>query len=338
MPIQQQKLSSSEIASYILMAIALSIVLYKGLLGALFAGLLVHSLVHTLSPLLGKKISGPRAKMVAVAALAVLVVSVLSLAIWGAIAFFQSDAGNMHTLLQRMADIIDASRSQIPAWLREHLPDNADALREMIASWLREHAVEAKTLGEETGRAVAHLLIGMIIGAMVALHDTDSTPRYLPLALALRDRVVNLNDAFQRIVFAQVRIAAINAALTALYLFVILPLAGVALPLSKSLVVITFLAGLLPVVGNLISNTVLVIVALSHGLQTAIASLVFMVIIHKLEYFLNARIIGSHIQARAWELLVAMLVMETLFGLPGVIAAPVYYAYIKKELMNNALV
>ena len=30
--------------------------------------------------------------------------------------------------------------------------------------------------------------------------------------------------------------------------------------------------------------------------------------------------------------------METLFGLPGVVAAPVYYAYLKKELGDQGLV
>jgi predicted PurR-regulated permease PerM len=82
----------------------------------------------------------------------------------------------------------------------------------------------------------------------------------------------------------------------------------------------------------------LVIVALSHSLQIALASLVYMMVIHKLEYFLNARIIGAHINARAWELLTAMLVMEAMFGLPGVAAAPVFYAYLKLELTERGLV
>jgi predicted PurR-regulated permease PerM len=110
------------------------------------------------------------------------------------------------------------------------------------------------------------------------------------------------------------------------------------LPLSKTMVVVTFVAGLLPVIGNLISNTVLVVVGLSHSLHTAVVALVFLVTIHKLEYFLNAKIIGSHIDARAWELLAAMLVMEAVFGVPGVIAAPVLYAYLKRELSENGLV
>jgi predicted PurR-regulated permease PerM len=273
-----------------------------------------------------------------VAALATLTVALLSLAIWSLIEFFKSDAGSLQTLLQRLADIIEASRSQMPAWIVDHLPGDADSLREAISSWLREHSVEAKLLGQEAGHAVVHIVIGMIIGAMVALHDAGEEPVYMPLALALRERVGKLSHCFRQIVFAQVRISAINAVLTAIYLFVVLPMADVHLPLKKSLVLITFLAGLLPVVGNLISNSMLVIVALSHSLQIALASLVYMMVIHKLEYFLNARIIGAHINARAWELLTAMLVMEAMFGLPGVAAAPVFYAYLKLELTERGLV
>jgi len=120
--------------------------------------------------------------------------------------------------------------------------------------------------------------------------------------------------------------------------FVVLPLAGVNLPLSKTVVAVTFIAGLLPVIGNLISNTVMVVVGLSYSLNVAIAGLAFLVVVHKLEYFLNARIIGSHINARAWELLTAMLFGETLFGIAGVIAAPVFYAYVKKELSARELI
>jgi predicted PurR-regulated permease PerM len=326
------------IASYVLAAGALYFVLHVGLLGALFSGLLVFSLVHMLAPPLERHISGKRAKLVAVAGLSALVIGALSLAIWGTILYLQSDAGNLQNLLQKMADIIESSRDQIPEWLMMHIPDDADALREMMIAWLRAHALEAKVLGEQAGRAAAHVLIGMIIGAMAALHEKTIDMPYLPLAGALAERLARLNDAFRRIVFAQVRIAGINAVLTGIYLLIVLPLLGVNLPLAKTLVVITFLTGLLPVVGNLISNTILVIVGLSHSLNVAVGSLVFLMVIHKLEYFLNARIIGTQIQARSWELLVAILAMEAAFGLYGVIAAPVLYAYVKSELMKSQLV
>jgi predicted PurR-regulated permease PerM len=326
------------IASYVLAAVALLLVLHTGLLAALLSGLLVYSLVHVLSPALGKNIGDHRARMVAVTLLGTLIVLLLSLAVWGAVTFFQSEAGSLGALMKKMADIVEASRGQMPDWMKEHVPASAEAIRDAISAWLRAHAAHAQTIGQQAGRTVAHLLIGMAIGAMAALYDTTSPPNYKPLAAALHARVVNLHSAFRQIVFAQVRIAALNAIFTAIYLAVVLPLAGIHLPLTKTMIAITFVAGLLPVLGNLISNSVIVIVSLSHSMTIAMASLVFLIVIHKLEYFLNARIIGSHINARAWELLAAMLTMEAVFGLPGVIAAPVFYAYLKKELCEQGLV
>ena len=65
---------------------------------------------------------------------------------------------------------------------------------------------------------------------------------------------------------------------------------------------------------------------------------VFPVVVRKLEYFVNARVMGSEIHARAWELLLAMLVMDAIFGIPGVVAAPVFYAYLKNELSARRLI
>jgi predicted PurR-regulated permease PerM len=150
--------------------------------------------------------------------------------------------------------------------------------------------------------------------------------------------MARLGNAFRRVVFAQVRISAINACLSAIFLLVVLPILGIHLPLAKTLVVLTFVVGLLPVIGNLVSNTAIVVVALSVSIGAAFAALAFLIVIHKLEYFLNARIVGSRINARAWELLAAMLVMESAFGMAGIIAAPIYYAYLKDELAARELV
>jgi predicted PurR-regulated permease PerM len=140
------------------------------------------------------------------------------------------------------------------------------------------------------------------------------------------------------VVFAQIRISAVNTFFTAIYLAVVLPSAGVHLPLIKTMIAITFVVGLIPVIGNLISNTVIVIVSLSQSLSVAIGSLLYLVVIHKFEYFLNARIVGTQIRANAWELLIAMLCMEAAFGVVGVVAAPIYYAYIKAELRTRDLI
>src|SRR5690349_8718267 len=84
-----------------------------------------------------------------------------------------------------------------------------------------------------------------------------------------------------------------------LYLLVIVPWIGIQLPLGKTMMAVTFITGLLPVIGNLISNTVIVVVSLSVSPLLAVGSLGFLVVIHKLEYFVNARVMGGQINARA---------------------------------------
>jgi predicted PurR-regulated permease PerM len=335
---ESEKQRNCAIASFLLAAVALLLVMHAGLLAALYSGLLVYALVHLIAPRLGSRLSGQRAKLMAVTVLGGLIVFSLTIASWATLSFFLSDAGSLPVLLKKMADLIEASRSQIPNWLAAYLPQSAEALQQTLTDWMREHAAQAKQVGEQTGRTLVHLLIGMVIGAMAALYDTTQVHHFMPLASALHQRISNLHLAFRHIVFAQVRIAAINAIFTGIFLAVLLPLGGIHLPFVKTMVLITFLAGLLPVIGNLISNTVIVVIGLSHSMSTAGIALIFLVTIHKLEYFLNARIVGAQINARAWELLAAMLIMEALFGIPGVIAAPVFYAYLKSELSKAGLV
>ncbi len=328
-----------EIAAWILTGIGLLLVLELHLLPALLAGLLVFELVHIMAPRLRIWRMGHEwSKVVAVTVLTVMVVVLIILIIIGVIGLLRTDVGSVSALLRQMAEIIDGSRRALPPWLVENLPANADELRQTAATWLREHARELRGVGTDFGRAFAHILIGMIIGAFVSLSEARSGQELGPLAQAMLERAARVGNAFRRIVFAQVRISALNTTLTTIYLTIVLPLSGVHLPLTKTMIAITFVAGLLPVVGNLISNTVIVIVSLSHSLYVALSSLVFLVVIHKLEYFVNARIVGTQIRARAWELLLAMLTMEAAFGIPGLVAAPIYYAYLKDELKSRGLI
>ncbi|MES2365515.1 MAG: hypothetical protein V4563_06460 [Pseudomonadota bacterium] len=330
--------SACEIAAWLAAAASLLFVLVFHLLPALLAGLLVFELVHLISPWIARRLPGQRAKIIAVALLSFTVVSLLILACVGLIAFFRSDAGSLPMLFSKMAQIIEDSRKILPGWVLERLPADAESFKLAAAEWLRTHATTLQLAGKEAGRLIAHIIVGMIIGGLVALREVVSEEDYKPLARALSERICRLGLAFRRIVFAQVRIAGLNAMFTAIYLAVILPLAGIHLPLTKTMIAITFIAGLLPVIGNLISNTIIVIISLSQSLAIAIGSLVFLILIHKLEYFLNARIVGSQIRARAWELLAAMLLMESAFGLPGLVAGPIYYAYLKNELSVRGLV
>lgn len=326
----------SEIAAWILTGLGLLATLLLHLLPALLAGLLVYEMVHLTSPVLQTRLSGQRARMLVLTGLVVLVAGGV---VGGALAlvFYLRDPVHTATILEKLADSLSRARQTLPDGLARVVPENAAELKKILIHGVETHTQALQLAGASVGRVLVDVLLGLVIGGIVSLRRAHTEERR-PLARALHERVQRIAEAFRRVVFAQVRISAINAALSAIFLLVALPIAGVSLPLRKTLVVVTFLVGMLPVVGNLISNTVVVIVALSHSVYAAIACLVFLVVIHKLEYFLNAHIVGTRISAHAWELLVVMVVMESAFGIPGLIAAPIYYSYIKDELSSRQLI
>jgi predicted PurR-regulated permease PerM len=321
------------IASYVAAAVGLLLILLLRLLPALLAGLLVYEMVVSTAPLMGRRLPGDRARVLAVAVIGVVVVGLLTLLILGGISFFRNEIGNPQELWQdRLMPLVERARQQLPAAIVDRLPDSVEALRFTAMDWARSLA------GKEAARVLVHILIGLILGAIVALSRTRPTHQVGPFAAELSLRSARLSDAFHNIVFAQIKISLVNTAFTAIYLLCILPLCGVHLPLTKTLIIVTFIVGLLPVIGNLLSNTAITIVGLSVSLYVGLGALVFLIVIHKLEYFLNARIVGTQIRARAWELLVAMLMFEAAFGLPGVVAAPIFYAYLKSELEAERLI
>src|SRR6201994_3937622 len=80
----------SAVASWILAGIALFLVLKLHLLSALLAGLLTHELVRLLAPLVETRLTSKGARLVALAALAILTITLLILMTFGIFAFFKS--------------------------------------------------------------------------------------------------------------------------------------------------------------------------------------------------------------------------------------------------------
>jgi predicted PurR-regulated permease PerM len=331
--------SRSAIASWIIAGAGLFLVLKLHCLSALLGGLIVHELVRLLAPLVEKRLTGKGARLAALAALSILTITLLIVLIFATLAFFRSDAGNIHRVIDKADRILLEARTDLPPWVVENLPGDVNALKSAASQWTDDHSRQVQQFGKEITNFFVRSLIGMVIGALVSLHESSPrTSQMRPFAAALASRVSRFARSARLVIFAQIKISAINTAFTAIFILGILPLCGVHLPLAKTLVVVTFAVGLLPVLGNLISNTLIFIVGLSISAYVAIAALIFLVVIHKLEYFLNARIVGTRIRAHEWELLIAMLVMEVGFGVAGLIAAPIYYAYIKQELIDAGLI
>jgi predicted PurR-regulated permease PerM len=324
--------------SQVFAGVALVAVIWLGLLPALLGGLLIYQLVIFGAKRLGDVGVIPvTGKIILLVFISLVIVTVFAL---GGVLFasFLSDGPeSLVVLLQRMAKVVVTGSDYLPVWTHEYLPSNIDEWQRRASEWLLSNAQYFSVLGRDAGLFLIHLVVGMVIGGMVALHPANPSKR-APLAHALSERVMFLGTAFRRIVFSQVRISALNTLLTSIFLTIVMPLMGYDLPLVKTMIVVTFIVGLMPIIGNVISNTVIVLIALSISATAALAALIFLILMHKLEYFVNARIIGTQIRAKAWEILLALLVMDAAFGVAGLVAAPIYYAYLKDELAAKKLI
>ena len=329
-------ISGPVVASYILSGLSVFLVLRFHLLPAVFAGLAVHVLTVKLARRLPRNWGGWTHE-IALAALAVLVIFGLTGAVLGLWSFLNGNGG-MSALLDAAAGTLEKLRKAVSPTIAAYLPATVDELHAQISGMMREHGQKISSVGIAGAKTFVHVLFGMVVGGLTALHQFSDCTGWPPLAAALYARAQSLANAFDKVVFAQVKISALNTLLTALYLLVVLPLCGVTMPLLSVILPLTFVAGLLPVVGNLISNTAIVLISLGISPGVALASLLFLVAIHKLEYFTNARIVGGEVHARAWELLCAMLALEAFFGVAGLVAAPVAYAWLKSEMKMKSLI
>ncbi len=321
---------NSRFAAFIAAALLFFLLLELKLLVVMYAAMLVYALVILLSShLIDRGAQDGHSRWFAVVFVAVLVASTLVAAGFGLHLFLRNGL-NLHALLLQMSDIIESSRSWLPEIISAKLPQQDDLLVS-AGSLLRQHAADIGTVGLGALKNIGYTLIGILLGSMFAISARVEAHRLGPVSTNLMEQFIAIESAFWRVLSAQVRISALNTVLTAIYLIGILPMFGIDLPFAKTLIVVTFIAGLLPVIGNLISNTAITIISISQSLLVATASLTFLIVIHKLEYFVNARFVGQQINAKPHEILVMMLLMERLFGPAGVVAAPVFYAWLKAE-------
>jgi predicted PurR-regulated permease PerM len=243
-----------------------------------------------------------------------------------------------------LPDVADTSIPSASAWAQRRqieLPfTDFESLRAVVIDTLQQEAHYLRNVAHFAGSTTAALvfsIIGIVAAGSLffkagldphrATHPVKNN-LYSICCDEVSTRFRDFYRSFATVMGAQITISLINTALTGLFVVV------VRMPHTPLLIAITFLCGLVPIVGNLVSNAIIVFVALTVSLKLAIAALVFLVVIHKLEYFLNSIIIGDRIRNPAWLTLIALIIGERLMGIPGLILAPVVLNYLRVEMLT----
>ena len=333
------------LASYLLMGGALLLIMLNGLL----VGLLAACVGYTLTQFLVRKIielsRQPRSlhvppprwtEYLAVTLVLVVPVVLVTLGLIHSQGYLLNAPAQYREMLDSMSRTLLDLRGKLPPEIASILPDGAQELQQRAAEYLSTKAGAIAIMGRSWLAGLLYAFVGLLIGSLAAVrHGRHS---HAPLSYQLQLRVQRFGDAFRQIVAAQFWIAAFNTALTAIFLLAILPMLNMRLPYSGALIMLTFFGGLIPIVGNLICNAVITTVGLSVSPLTAVACLAFLVLIHKAEYLINAKVVGAKTHMGVWELLSVMFVAEAIFGPAGLVAAPLFYAYLKKELFAARLI
>lgn len=247
--------------------------------------------------------------------------------------------------------------------VQQTLPEIANKTIPAVVNYAEKHNIElpftdyagAKTLLIQESRdqvanfgrylktavlQIAMFIIGLVASVSLFLSarwgteaDLQESPDslYATVVKELGLRVLTFYKSFSRVIGAQILISAINTALTAVFLI------WNGFSYTTTLIGATFLCGLLPIIGNIISNTLICGVAFASSPKLALIALAYLVVIHKLEYFLNSKIIGDRIKNPMWLTLFGIVLGEKLMGIPGMILAPVVLHYIKVEASKNKI-
>src|SRR6478736_7596695 len=240
-----------------------------------------------------------------------------------------------------LPDVADTSIPSASAWAQKRQIDlpftDFESLRQVVVGTLGEEASYLRNVAN-VAKATTTNLIFSILGIVAAaslffktgLDPYRGTHRvknnlYSICCDQVARRFRDFYRSFATVMGAQITISLINTSLTALFVVII------RLPYAPLVIAVTFLCGLLPIVGNLISNVIIVGLAFTISFKVAVIALGFLVAIHKLEYFLNSKIIGDRIRNPIWLTLLALIIGERLMGIPGMVLAPVVLNYLRLE-------
>lgn len=236
-----------------------------------------------------------------------------------------------HTTIEKAADYAKERGVELPftSW---------NDVKDMGMATVREKFVNLSLYARSAAIEVVFVIIGIVVAVSLFLSTkldigaepgADADNLYAAIGFEVAARMRTFYQSFATVMGAQMIISAINTVLTSGFLF------WNHFPFVWVIIVMTFLFGLLPIIGNLLSNTLIVGVGLSISPMTAVAALVFLVVLHKGEYFLNSKIIGDRIRNPMWMTLLALILGEKLMGIPGMILAPVVLHFIKVEASRN---
>jgi predicted PurR-regulated permease PerM len=247
----------------------------------------------------------------------------------------------LQTITQQGPQLVDEAlrnlnsvTASLPQVIKDMIPGKPSDLFRIVSKDNSDLMGYIRNLGGASFFLFLQFVFALILGVSAALlvPSFTSTPvqqQPKPLAHAWLNALEGYVRCFTLLMGAQVYVSIWNTFCTAIFVYGILPAFDVVLPFRELLLIFTAVASLIPAAGNIMANTLILVLTIRYGVFVAVGSVVYLFVIHKLEYFVNGYIIGRNVRASVPEMLIAIVLGEVAFGLPGLITAPVTYAFLK---------
>lgn len=308
----------------------------------LIAGLAIFSLTRFVRRVLEKscrsraeKVSNPAFRwLVQVLPIGLTTLIVAALVVLIAFGFTNAVKFVAQTLIDQGPKLIDEAianlvtvTASLPESIRSQVPVNSSDFFDLLKKSFGSGLGYVRNFGGAGFFVFLQLVFALILGVSAGLMQARPDPK--PLAAAWTHTMEQYVRCFTLLMGAQVYVSAWNTFCTAIFIYAILPFFDVILPFRELLLMFTAVASLIPAAGNVMANTLILVLTIRHGPFVAAGSVTYLFVIHKLEYFVNGYIIGRNVRASVPEMLIAIILGETAFGLPGLITAPVTYAFLK---------
>lgn len=189
---------------------------------------------------------------------------------------------------------------------------------EKIVESAKHYAGSALSAASAIGHFFVHVLIGFILAVVYVLEEEELQhfwskvdPRSLGGTLARW--LGHVADATVVTVQLQLIVAVFNTVTT----LPVLLLLGV--PRVGTLMLLIFVSALVPVIGNIVSGTILALLAYEQKGWLGVGIFVALTfVLHKIEsYYLSPRLTARHVKMPGFLLIVSLIACEQVFGFKG---------------------
>ncbi|HEX4880576.1 MAG TPA: hypothetical protein VFV39_12065, partial [Limnobacter sp.] len=186
---------------------------------------------------------------------------------------------------------LNAVTASLPEAIKQHIPGKPSDLYKMLTKEEGDVMGYVRNFGGASFFIFLQLVFALILGVSAALMSsavpTQMSTAVKPLAHAWLQALENYVRSFTLLMGAQVYVSVWNTFCTAVFVYGILPAFDVILPFRELLLMFTAVASLIPAAGNIMANTLILVLTVRYGVFVALGSVMYLFIIHKLEYFIN---------------------------------------------------